>query len=89
MSIREGGYRRFYHPIFEFRVKRLPPKTRVIGRAGVGIDNIDLEVCRNANISVVTAAGASAVAVAEHALGLMLAVARRIKPAAKSIEDGK
>ena len=70
-------------------VKRLLPKTRVIGRAGVGIDNIDLEACRDANIPVVTAAGASAVAVAEHALGLMLAVARRIKPAAKSIEDGK
>ena len=70
-------------------VKRLPPKTRVIGRAGVGIDNIDLEACRDANIPVVTAAGASAVAVAEHTLGLMLAVARRIKPAAKSIEQGQ
>lgn len=70
-------------------VKRLPPKIRVVGRAGVGIDNIDLEACRDANIPVVTAAGASAVAVAEHALGLMLAVARRIKPAAKSIEQGQ
>ena len=70
-------------------VKRLPPKTRVIGRAGVGIDNIDLEACRDSNIPVVTAAGASAVAVAEHTLGLMLAVARRIKPAAKSIEQGR
>ena len=70
-------------------VKRLPPQVRVLGRAGVGVDNIDLEACRDADISVVTAAGASAVAVAEHALGLMLAVARRIKPAAKSVEQGK
>ena len=69
-------------------VKRLPPTVGVIGRAGVGVDNIDLEACRDANIRVVTAAGASAVAVAEHALGLTLAVARRIKPAAKSIEEG-
>ena len=70
-------------------LRRLPPRTRVIGRAGVGVDNIDLEACRDANIRLVTAAGASAVAVAEHALGLMLAVARRIKPAAKSIEQGQ
>ena len=66
----------------------MPPTVGVIGRAGVGVDNIDLEACRDANIRVVTAAGASAVAVAEHALGLTLAVARRIKPAAKSIEEG-
>ena len=62
---------------------------RVIGRAGVGCDNIDLEACKAANIPVVTAAGANAVAVAEHTLALMLALARRIKPSIQSIQDGR
>jgi phosphoglycerate dehydrogenase-like enzyme len=61
---------------------------RVIGRAGVGLDNIDCRACKDARIPVVTAAGANAVAVAEHALSLMLALARRIKPAANSIAKG-
>ena len=70
-------------------LQRLPRRVRAVGRAGVGCDNIDLNACNEANIPVVTAAGANAVAVAEHTLALMLALARRIKPAVKSIEEGR
>ena len=51
---------------------------RVIGRAGVGVDNIDVEVATRRGIVVMNAPGASAVAVAELTLGLMLAMARHI-----------
>ena len=48
-------------------------KLRVIGRAGVGVDNIDLEAATKAGIAVMNTPGANAVAVAEHTLALMLA----------------
>src|SRR5258707_1270349 len=51
-------------------------KLRVIGRAGVGVDNIDLEAATKAGIAVMNTPGANAVAVAEQTLALMLAVAR-------------
>ena len=52
-------------------------KLRVIGRAGVGVDNIDLEAATRKGIAVMNTPGANAVAVAEHTLGLMLAMARQ------------
>jgi len=48
------------------------PKLRVIGRAGVGVDNVDLEAATRKGIAVMNTPGANAVAVAEHTLGLML-----------------
>jgi len=51
-------------------------KLRVIGRAGVGVDNIDLDAATRKGIAVMNTPGANAVAVAEHTLGLMLAMAR-------------
>mmetsp|Transcript_18548 Transcript_18548/g.53476 ORF Transcript_18548/g.53476 Transcript_18548/m.53476 type:complete len:385 (-) Transcript_18548:487-1641(-) len=62
---------------------------RVVGRAGTGCDNIDLAACAEAGLPVVTAAGANAAAVAEHALALVLACARRIKAASRSVEEGR
>lgn len=64
-------------------------RVRVIARAGVGLDNIDCDTCRELQIPVVTAAGANAVAVAEHALALLLALARKIKPATASVAQGR
>ncbi len=53
-------------------------KLRVIGRAGVGVDNIDLDAATRQGIAVMNTPGANAVAVAEHAIGMMLAMARHL-----------
>lgn len=53
-------------------------KLRVIGRAGVGVDNIDLEAATHKGIAVMNTPGANAVAVAEQTLGMMLAMARHL-----------
>ena len=62
---------------------------RVIGRAGVGVDNIDVEVATRRGIVVMNAPGASAVSVAELTLGLMLTMARHISRADQSTRSGK
>ncbi len=62
---------------------------RVIGRAGVGVDNIDVEVATRRGIVVMNAPGASAVSVAELTLGLMLAMARHISRADQGTRAGK
>lgn len=62
---------------------------RVIGRCGVGLDNIDVDAAKERGIAVVAAAGASAVSVAELTFGLMLSLARRIPEADASIRAGK
>jgi len=53
-------------------------KLRVIGRAGVGVDNIDLDAATRKGIAVMNTPGANAVAVAEQTLGMMLAMARQL-----------
>src|SRR5205807_4357935 len=62
---------------------------RVIGRAGVGVDNIDLEAATKAGIAVMNTPGANAVAVAEHTLALMLALARSICRADSTMRAGQ
>jgi D-3-phosphoglycerate dehydrogenase / 2-oxoglutarate reductase len=70
-------------------VLRNAGKLRVIGRAGVGVDNIDLEAATKAGIAVMNTPGANAVAVAEHTLALMLALARSISRADSTTRAGK
>jgi D-3-phosphoglycerate dehydrogenase len=53
-------------------------RLRVIGRAGVGVDNIDLDAATHKGIAVMNTPGANAVAVAEQTLGMMLAMARHL-----------
>jgi len=65
------------------------PKLRVIGRAGVGVDNVDLEAATRKGIAVMNTPGANAVAVAELTLGLLLALARRIPRADALMHNGK
>jgi D-3-phosphoglycerate dehydrogenase len=62
---------------------------RVIGRAGVGVDNIDVEVATRRGIVVMNAPGASAISVAELTLGLMIAMARHISRADHTTRAGK
>jgi D-3-phosphoglycerate dehydrogenase len=64
-------------------------KLRVIGRAGVGVDNIELEPATRKGIAVMNTPGANAVAVAEQTLGLMLAIARFIPRANELMHAGK
>jgi D-3-phosphoglycerate dehydrogenase len=71
------------------QVLRNAPKLRVIGRAGVGVDNIDLEAATKAGIAVMNTPGANAVAVAEHTIALMLALARHLCRADSTTRAGK
>jgi D-3-phosphoglycerate dehydrogenase / 2-oxoglutarate reductase len=65
------------------------PKLRVVGRAGVGVDNIDADAATRRGIVVMNTPGANAVAVAELTIGLMLALARKIPAANASMHAGK
>jgi D-3-phosphoglycerate dehydrogenase / 2-oxoglutarate reductase len=65
------------------------PKLRVIGRAGVGVDNIDAAAATRRGIVVMNTPGANSVAVAELTIGLMLTMARRISAANVSMHAGK
>ncbi|MGA8442292.1 MAG: hydroxyacid dehydrogenase, partial [Candidatus Sulfotelmatobacter sp.] len=64
-------------------------KLRVIGRAGVGVDNIDLDAATRQGIAVMNTPGANAVAVAEQTLGMMLAMARHLCRADALMHAGK
>mgnify|MGYP005846897001 CR=1 FL=1 len=61
----------------------------VIGRAGVGVDNVDVKAATKKGIVVVNAPGSNSVSVAEHAIGLMFALARKIHVADYSTKSGK
>jgi D-3-phosphoglycerate dehydrogenase / 2-oxoglutarate reductase len=64
-------------------------KLRVIGRAGVGVDNIELDPATRQGIAVMNTPGANAVAVAEHTLAMMLAMARHVCRANDLMHAGK
>ncbi len=65
------------------------PKLRVIGRAGVGVDNIELEPATRQGIAVMNTPGANAIAVAEHTMAMMLAMARHLCRANELTHAGK
>jgi D-3-phosphoglycerate dehydrogenase len=62
---------------------------RVVGRAGVGVDNVDVAAASKRGIIVANAPEANTVAAAEHTLALMLALARNIPQAHASLTSGK
>lgn len=65
------------------------PKLRVVGRAGVGVDNVDLPAATAAGVLVMNTPGGNAVSVAEHTIALMLGMARAIPQASISTKSGK
>lgn len=65
------------------------PRLRVVGRAGVGVDNIDLDEATRRGVLVVNAPLANSVSAAEHAFGLMLSLARNIARGDASIRSGR
>jgi D-3-phosphoglycerate dehydrogenase len=65
------------------------PRLLVIGRAGVGVDNVDLDAATRAGITVVNAPTGNTIAAAEHTLALMFSLARRIAAADASVRRGE
>ena len=64
------------------------PHLRVVGRAGIGVDNIDLDAATAAGVLVVNAPTANAVSAAEHTMALLLSQARRVPEADRSLRSG-
>jgi D-3-phosphoglycerate dehydrogenase len=71
-------------PVFE-KANRL----KVIGRAGIGVDNIDVNAATMRGVVVMNAPGGNTVTTAEHAVSMMLSLARQIPQATASIREGK
>ncbi len=65
------------------------PNLKVIGRAGVGVDNVNLPASTAAGVLVMNTPGGNAVSVAEHTIALMLSMARAIPQASASTKAGK
>lgn len=65
------------------------PSLLIVGRVGSGLDNIDVAAAEELGVVVSAAVGANAVSVAEHTLGLALAVARRVVPLDRAVRAGR
>jgi D-3-phosphoglycerate dehydrogenase len=64
-------------------------KLRVIGRAGVGVDNVDMEAATNRGVLVMNTPGGNAVSVAEHTFALMLGLVRSVPSSNTAIQAGR
>ena len=64
-------------------------RLKVVGRAGIGVDNVDLAAATRRGIVVMNTPGGNAITTAEHALAMLLALARRIPAADRSTQEGK
>ncbi|MWX00965.1 phosphoglycerate dehydrogenase, partial [Francisella tularensis] len=62
---------------------------KIIGRAGVGVDNVDVNAATRQGIVVVNSPEGNTIAAAEHALAMMLALTRHIPDANSSVKSGK
>lgn len=65
------------------------PNLKLIGRGGVGMDNIDVEYARSKGLTVINTPGASSQSVAELVMGHMLVIARSLHDSYKNMEDGE
>jgi D-3-phosphoglycerate dehydrogenase / 2-oxoglutarate reductase len=65
------------------------PKLRVIGRAGVGVDNVDVEAATRRGIVVANAPESNVISAAEHTVGLLVALARNIPQAHGAMREGR
>src|SRR6266480_2138709 len=65
------------------------PGLRVVARAGVGLDNVDVSAATKAGVMVVNAPSSNIVSAAEHATALLLAVARQVPQAMASLKSGE
>src|SRR6266403_3916919 len=67
----------------------LAPKLRAVGRAGVGVDNIDLEAATKRGVLVMSTPGGHAVSVAEHTFALVLALVRQLPKFDAGMREGR
>jgi D-3-phosphoglycerate dehydrogenase len=65
------------------------PKLRVVGRAGVGVDNVDLDAATRRGVLVMNTPGGNAPSVAEHTLALLLSLARKIPALDSAMHAGR
>jgi D-3-phosphoglycerate dehydrogenase / 2-oxoglutarate reductase len=65
------------------------PKLRVVARAGIGLDNVDVEAATRAGVMVVNAPTSNIVSAAEHAVALLLSSARNVPQAMASLKSGQ
>src|SRR5690348_1522772 len=65
------------------------PKLRAVGRAGVGVDNVDLDAATARGIVVMNTPGGNATSVAEHTMALILGLSRRVPQADELLKQGK
>ncbi|MFZ0441390.1 MAG: phosphoglycerate dehydrogenase [Methanobacterium sp.] len=64
-------------------------KLKVIARAGVGVDNVDVQAATERGVMVINAPESTSITVAEHTMGLILALSRKIAIADSSVKNGK
>ncbi|MDG1755713.1 MAG: phosphoglycerate dehydrogenase [Rhodothermales bacterium] len=62
---------------------------KVIGRAGVGVDNVDLKAATKRGVLVLNAPAGNTISTAEHTMAMLLGLARRIGPASASLKEGR
>jgi len=77
------------HAQVDERLLAAAPRLRVVGRHGVGLDNVDVDACTRRGVCVVHTPLGSVEAVAEHAVALMLAVARGIVRSDRAVRAGE
>jgi D-3-phosphoglycerate dehydrogenase len=65
------------------------PRLKVVGRAGAGVDNIDVPAATRRGVVVMNAPGENTISAAEHTLSMVLALARRIPAADRSMRAGR
>jgi len=65
------------------------PRLKVVGRAGVGVDNVDLEAATSRGVVVMNTPGGNTISAAEHTLSMLLSLAKHIPQATASMKAGK
>lgn len=65
------------------------PNVKVVGRAGIGVDNVDVPACTRRGVIVMNTPFGNAITTAEHAMAMMLSLARHIPQANQSTHEGK
>jgi D-3-phosphoglycerate dehydrogenase len=68
---------------------RAAKKLKVVARAGVGVDNVDVEAATSLGVIVVNSPSGNIVAAAEHTIALLLATARNVPAGSASLAEGK